>query len=146
MDTSKEYILMSEKAVKIQEHEPAAWDYYYLLEDRKHPWDGVFVLSGYTTDGGYYGPDPYVLMSDSFKFHKRIWLPRQDQLQGMVCDEYRLQMPGFIVNDLNIWCQANLLAEYRSMEQLWLALVQKTNHNEFWNGEDWIIEANTSKA
>ena len=48
-----------------------------------------------------------------------IWLPRQDQLQGMV--EYTVG-----VNKFN------------SMEQLWLAFVMSEKYNKKWDGKDWI--------
>ena len=67
-----------------------------------------------------------------------IWLPRQDQLQGMVGRDWRYIFPKFI------WWYTDVdmrhLEIISSMEQLWLAFVMKEKFGKTWNGEEWINE------
>ena len=104
MDTSETYIKMCEKAGEIQgEWKMSEWDYAYCrgcaAAIKESPWkdeSAVIVLSGYETDGGYYGheAEPGVecscpVSNGAFRHGDRVfrdehfWLPRQDQLQGM---------------------------------------------------------------
>ena len=65
-----------------------------------------------------------------------IWLPRQDQLQDMVNkDIWSLfdAFTGFVV-----YGKADYLAQFTSMEQLWLAFCLKELYNKVWDGTDWI--------
>jgi len=75
-----------------------------------------------------------------------VWLPRQDQLQGMV---------GYMVG-YNIWFEKlhrfydwlqeiediyswdSKCTKFTSMEQLWLAFVQLELYGKTWNGKDWV--------
>jgi len=148
MDTSETYIKMCEKAEEIQDGwDIADWDYCYCEKGER-----VVVLSGYETDGGFYGhgvetdfweegkPNKIICNEDS---DVHIWLPRQDQLQEMVGDwEKQIEiLDDWLGNAYdppsfkgNYWCINNLT----SMEQLWLAFVMKEKYNKVWNGEEWI--------
>jgi hypothetical protein len=75
---------------------------------------------------------------------KSIWLPRQDQLQDMIEDNYfgfldqdNQEVPyelGLMeaVNDFS-WTQPGDW----STEMIWLAFAMK-RYKKIWNGEDWI--------
>jgi len=121
MDTSKEYILMCEKAVEVQELQTVYPNY-------EHSFFGTNESGG-----------------------KPIWLPRQDQLQGMVGKTTTIA--GYVEYDANKnnipqllsvfqgfvyeLCMKNISNCNWSMEQLWLAFVQKELHNKTWDGGDW---------
>ena len=70
---------------------------------------------------------------------KWIWLPRQDQLQEMILSDEVL--PELIVQDklahFAMWVRYQCHYPFTSMEQLWLAFVQKALHNKTWDGEKW---------
>ena len=159
MDTSETYIKMCEKAGEIQgEWKMSEWDYAYCrgcaAAIKESPWkdeSAVIVLSGYETDGGYYGheAEPGVecscpVSNGAFRHGDRVfrdehfWLPRQDQLQGMVGNHtwYGLILKlNQFVEEVDFSQEAN---EFRSMEQLWLAFVMKELYSKHWNGEDWV--------
>ncbi len=70
-----------------------------------------------------------------------IWLPRQDQLQEMIVLHEILDSSKSKIASLlsRFWAwYLNTTNEFTSMEQLWLAFVQKENHGKSWNGEDWV--------
>ena len=77
---------------------------------------------------------------DAFVQHKSIWLPYQHQLQDMVKDNKRANLPRWLALDFNRW----LITPFAypcvdfSMEQLWLNFVMYDKFNKTWNGEDWI--------
>ena len=134
MDTSEQYIKMCEKAEEIQ---------------KGHPQDGVgghwhsgcIIL---THEGDYYrvidkeaertcescgNTETYILSTRS------IFLPRQDQLQEMVVNDWADNFRKFIH-----WCFPSIgkvIPFVGSMEQLWLAFVMKEKYNKTWDGENW---------
>jgi len=75
--------------------------------------------------------------------NKTIWLPRQDQLQEMMGEEYSIDLLYAFYHfyntqaDYPIITLSKLAGKSPSMEQLWLAFVMKTRWNKSWNGEDW---------
>ncbi|KKL59666.1 hypothetical protein LCGC14_2213010 [marine sediment metagenome] len=132
MDTSKEYILMCEKAGEIQE--------YGHIKSEK--WE----------------KEHYPMLPESNSIYRHlptkenparlVWLPRQDQLQEMI--DY--PFPAQLVQDFANWCSENhyygigkgkkfkLLENlgHLSMEQLWLAFVMKEKYQKTWNGKEWV--------
>ena len=121
MDTSKEFILMCEKAVEIQE----GWIPSYH--------DVIF--------NGTVGH--YKMSRKSLS----VFLPRQDQLQEMwlECVAEKSKLLNHILLDLfELWrCDENgSLRDYPSrfvsMEQLWLAFVMEKLYSKRWSGTDWI--------
>ena len=119
MDTSKEYILMCEKAVEIQSKQIGFGDYFSICENVSMSTGRIYNNTECNT----------------------IWLPRQDQLQDMVTDKFssREQIP----------CLQKILAykvqctkedkNPSTWEQLWLAFVMKEKYNKTWNNEDWNV-------
>ena len=121
MDTTKTCILQCEKAFEVQK--------------LRNPSDGDwFHGSGNSISKFYFNHQIHRktdFMSDWF-----IWLPRQDQLQGMVMDDddnksaWTLKFHKFVSEGFKI----NI---FWSMEQLWLAFVMNEKFNKTWDGKDW---------
>ena len=120
MDTSKEYIKMCEKAEELN-YSPSGTDgnwYYYKYEDTvkcKNSYEGEFG---------------------------DVWLPRQDQLQGMIEYSEELHKPSRLCMDIErfakkCYCDVDRYL-FSSMEQLWLAFVMKEKYNKVWTGEGWL--------
>ncbi len=129
MDLSKEYILMCGKAEELQSEYsiPKEGDFIKC----KH---GLEIALDYT----YINEKLFVNVdTDCFvKYSKDefIWLPRQDQLQKMVCEGEVI--PCFALHN---WIMDNEFNYdlYKTEEQRWLAYVMKEKHNKTWNGKDW---------
>jgi len=142
MDTSKEYIKMCEKAGKIQNFRIyAVRGVIFKFEDGdviSHSKTSIEIFKESTPDH-----DCDYTIDD-----EHIWLPRQDQLQGMVFHK------GFIGDliksfidfcydyDFHDKCYDGLKLKYEpwSMEQLWLAFVMKKKYNKTWNGKEWEVK------
>lgn len=135
MDTSKEYIEMCRKAEEIQKLDPGydeEGNYYYQENNPSLPEVGVW--SGYSQYEHPMLPE------------KRIWLPKQDQLQEMVMgtDEYKIVelvdgFHGFCEKDYDYSCASTYEfgVQSESMERLWLAYVMDKKYGKRWNGQDW---------
>jgi len=135
MDTSEQYIKMCEKAKEIQ----AKWqhqdgDFYFTYAD-----DDDDIIGGRST---LPRPDSW---TDWGKYH-HIWLPRQDQLQAMCGDNFREVLLGRMGD--GEWKGLDGFVDFayedcrcESMEQLWLAFVEKEKYGKAWDGEDWVKEA-----
>ncbi len=127
MDISKTYIKMCEQAVEIQ----ALASYPYAEVKIGDDWVWRFES---TTDLDRQWQQGQ---------NRKVWLPRQDQLQEMVGG---LEC-GFI--DWENWL-GNIygynygnkpnghLHIFDTYEQLWLAFVIKEKFGKVWNGEDWF--------
>jgi hypothetical protein len=149
MDTSQEYILMCEKAVEVQEGwESQVGDYGFL----SHPLDQRIV---------FVAGEPWSLLTpvifpfaignnkDLKRKENLRWLPRQDQLQGMVPEiKNKLHVIFRFIDFLQASYTKktaqrafvvlyNMLDNGASMEQLWMAFVMKEKYNKTWNGKDW---------
>ena len=125
MDTSKEYIKMCYLAKEVQ---------------------GLDDDSAYSFRGDY---EEVKIDADYYN----TWLPRQDQLQGMITNNligekyfertgyfYWSRMKHFLkMNDKEI-------TKNWSMEQLWLALVMKEKYNKIWKDNQWINEGTSTMA
>jgi len=121
MDTSETFIKMCEKAEEIQGLAPKAL------------WEGnrSFQLSG----NNVYAKSP-----TSKRF---VWLPRQDQLQEMICWNITgrfgvLMIDGLMQFAKEFYKPVSFGDDSVTWEQLWLAFVMKERWNKIWNGEDWI--------
>ncbi len=133
MDTSKEYILMCERAVEVQE-------LWIDMDDLRKTFGWC-----YCDDQGnnHLQLDNQGFKQDrTNKLANTTWLPRQDQLQGMVEDKYTF--------DSLIWTFHDFISDEKgthmriktttvSMEQLWLAFVMFEKFNKTWNGKEWIV-------
>ena len=147
MDTTETFIKMSD-CPEIQELADDYWDRFSI---------GCWYSSNHVQCKGHfedwhaaykYCPvcakelsiTPLYSVTLRFEGDDNIWLPRQDQLQGMVVDGY--EACGLLFNFYH-WFEDNkhdFITPYLdySMEQLWLAFVMKEKYNKVWNGEEWI--------
>ena len=148
MDLSKEYIKMCEAAIEIQKsHKPEGGDFIFITK-------GSYVLGAYEIDSEYhpgevatieYQNNPELKNGEYCDF---IYLPRQDQLQEMLKDEYKVGnlIENFyhyvfggeteIVGLTNKIKKRNL-ESFDTLEQLWLAFVMDLKFDKHWNGEVW---------
>lgn len=151
MDTSEEYIEMCDceevqgvwalevgDLVRLQTE--LISDHRYFVSWIGDVWIGISSEKTRSSDNGF--------RRDSQS--KLLWLPRQDQLQGMI------QSPDasayFTLHIFYEWIQKNCIYDnslYKtwigsvgntSMEQLWLAFIMHKLHSKRWNREKWEDE------
>ena len=130
MDCGEVYIKMCEKAEEIQTHKFEYGDWFAFPSNSKFSGCGVVT-------------------EQTINVCNVVWLPRQDQLQEMICpkqeclcsltqDFFRFvyEEDGRLPlgkNNLNA-----IEAHYTSMEQLWLVVLMRKKYNKIWDGENWI--------
>lgn len=114
MDTSETYIKQCKKAWEIQK---------------------LYPTGNYKTPNLCFYNGEFLLMTN---LKPGVWLPYQDQLQKMLKLELYQTYSAF-----DRWLLKELYEKksdlYASMEQLWLAFVQKELHNKVWDGEEWVL-------
>ncbi len=142
MDTTKEFILMCEKAREIQDsHRKDELDIFFH--------DGC-VKTIASKLPGCRGVN-HIIERVEFRYVSDIrpkewndyciWLPTQAQLQKMI-DWPGSILIGHIPNNMLMLSYAykdtRIKVKGTSMEQLWLAFVMLEKYQKFWNGKDWI--------
>ena len=119
MDTGEDYIKMCEKAVEIYTGKIPDYSFYIKFGD----FDDIKIkLPNENIGNGI------------------TWLPRQDQLQGMVTGNKvfpKLRKFNKFVDSGESFTMSEYLKDKVSMEQLWLAFVMKEKYQKTWNGKDW---------
>ncbi|KKM71280.1 hypothetical protein LCGC14_1432190 [marine sediment metagenome] len=131
MDTSETYIKMCD-CPEIQENRPEhGGDFFH-----EHGWFDCTPQIYCDCRKGEFD-------SRHFKTNY-VWLPRQDQLQGMVAPESKeteLYPIAKLLNGFFDFTKAYKFGEHApTMEQLWLAFVMKEKHGKVWNGTEWKEE------
>jgi hypothetical protein len=128
MDTSPSYMKMCEKASEIKVYwKPDFGDFYISLAG------GISSESQPITSELELGL-PYMNQI------KAVWLPRQDQLQEIISDQYTepwdlaVEFANALMGD-----DSDYFNRFLSMEQLWLAYVMNQKFNKRWNGRDWVL-------
>jgi hypothetical protein len=164
VDTSKEYILMCEKATEVQDTNKlkridpkckCGEEYFLNSTDvfAIHSKDGYWYHSRFTEE--YHGNATvmgYVRvpkdsfgcavrgdLPKAFEYSEVIWLPTQDQLQNMVIDWECGQSLANICLHLLLFASGHPYSN-DSFEKLWLGYVMKIKFNKVWNGTDWVEE------
>ena len=149
MDLTQEYIKICEKAKKIQElWEPKEGDFFlidglvqvitYERKGRYQPFDRTPI---YRSDkhGIYYRYLDDEVRSVVKDFKNIVFIPRQDQLQGIIKDkttnENNEDLFILMLRDFTLTQYATKVNG--SMEQLTLGFVMKEKFNKTWNGMDW---------
>ncbi len=128
MDVSPEYVKMCTAAAEIQESRPLI-DPLSFGDVFCCPTHGVIILGMMSVGlccGTPENPVP------------KVWLPRQDQLQGIIA--YENEPAWHLLETINKWCQSQLLSQsfqYLSMEQLWLIFLFYLK-GQHWDGEEWV--------
>jgi len=74
-----------------------------------------------------------------------IWLPTQEQLQGMIVDPI-LNIAEFSKWALKAIENAEYYMQFDSWNELWLAFVMKEKYDKIWNKKDWISIGTTDKT
>ncbi len=126
MDTTKKRILMCEEAEEIQR--------------RWKPENGDCYIYKPTGNLGMVCLDNPVFESET---EHRIWLPRQDQLQGIYIGNNEDTLDRMF-SLCNSFTDKSYISHWKpwhfftSMEQLWLAFVMREKYNKVWDGKDWI--------
>ena len=98
------------------------------------------VTSNFFDDDVYYH---YVVDKKTKEWNiKKVWLPRQDQLQEMLdWDIYGSYHTSLKVSMLEKFCcsktKIGIETEDITMEQLWLAFVMSEKFSKQWTGEKW---------
>jgi len=163
MDTSKEYIEMCEKAGEIQtpffDKKVLPKEYVFFIkekgktivfydEDRVMYQDEGIKGPWFIEDTGVNNlPIPFTKFADNDFFYSYldkesglnfIWLPRQDQLQEMVKDNYDCVYDMNL--DFTMWWQQISIAHKKemSLEQLWLGFMMQEKYKKIWDGKNWI--------
>jgi|GEM_PF-1201188 len=161
MDTSTEYVEMCKKAHEIQHHDFERGDYFHIPKGTRYTGDYEGVTSEDMTDifipqeGRYYpftsvdynGDDTVMYIGsvfseypfvDEYRISDVIWLPRQDQLQAMLSDDFKHII---VVLWLKKFFELETVSRIcSSMEQWWLTFVMYDKFNKTWNGNEWIKE------
>lgn len=144
MDKSEMYVKMSDYP-EIQDGWKVScgdWYMYYddptSFDDLVHGFYGEWKLQILGRDDEQ---NLGIIQRDS---EKRIWLRRQDQLQGMFKTKLGSTYTAIALTDkLRHWVKhflpyPQLTLFQFSMEQLWLAFVMHELHRKRWDGEKWI--------
>jgi len=128
MDTSEQYILMSEKAEEIQVLKPKM---LYPLSSKPTGTNGVYNFRDFTDAHANFWCIP--------QYANAIWLPTQEQLQEMVLTDTRTPVGLLSLLSSQI---SSIYGNFSrmSMNQLWLALVMKELYLKVWSGTEWVKE------
>jgi len=121
MDTSKEYILQCEKAVKLQEDILKSVSVDGFVATVNYP-DSKVML--------FYKDDYYTLVDTGHG--NSVILPTQDQLQAMITSDWRKALAL-----ISAYAKHFDTSHVTSMEQLWLAYVMFDKYRKQWDGADW---------
>jgi hypothetical protein len=129
MDTSSDYIKMCEQAAEIMNN----WHYEF----------GDFYVSmsaGITSETLLIASD-LELQKSYMDQITAVWLPRQDQLQAFILDQYATPWDLLIefVNTL-MSDKASYFEKFPSMEQIWIAYIMDKKFHKKWTGNDWLEE------
>ena len=70
---------------------------------------------------------------------KAVWLPRQDQLQEMVIENYAMPWDLAVAfSNVLMGQNASYLEKFDSMEKLWLAFIMLEKYKKKWKDGDWV--------
>jgi hypothetical protein len=127
VDRSSNFIKMCEHTEEIQEQ----W----------HPEFGDFYVSmslGITSPCQPITSDLEKKLS-FLKTIKAVWLPRQDQLQEMVIENYATPWDLAIAfSNVLMGENAPYFEDFDSMEKLWLAFIMFEKYKKKWKDGEWI--------
>jgi hypothetical protein len=145
MDTSKEYILMCEKAkelqVSIYKHDDNSW--FYCLTHKQLSYRNSELESVTCFYNGWDGFHTMIERETQEEI-EFIWIPRQDQLQNLWNDDGAcclMALLNWLASDNNELTYV-LPKVSNSLEQLWLAFIMDSKFHKRWNGTDWIVMEN----
>jgi len=135
----KNYIEMCEKAEEMQEKwKPERGDYYRKYHFSKNK---VKIYSKIAVYPPLSNHKRFLLKNIGKKNSPFVWLPRQDQLQEMLFDEF-YDNPFDIEIIFNEWMVLDkyILMKYNFLEEAWLEFVMKEKYNKVWNNSGRVNE------
>jgi hypothetical protein len=124
MDNSETYVKMCEKAEEIQLIDTEGMD---IVERFTEPWE---------CDCGKYKGEQYrgiICDKCGEQVGIPIWLPRQDQLQEMISQDWKK-----VLAILYAYAKNYDFTQCETMEQFTEAVLMKEKYDKVWNGTDWI--------
>ena len=127
MDRSSYYIRMCEGIEEIQEQwQPEFGDFYVSMSlDLMSPCQPI--MSDLERNVSY------------LKTIKAVWLPRQDQLQEMVIENYATFWDLAIAfSNVLMGENASYFEKFDSMEKLWLAFIILEKYKRKWKDGEWL--------
>jgi hypothetical protein len=127
MDKSSHYIKMSESAKVAQKQwRPEFGDFF------------VSMSLGLTSPCQPIVSDLEKKVS-YLKTIKAVWLPRQDQLQEMVIENYAMPWDLAVAfSNVLMGENASYFEKFDSMEKLWLAFIMLEKYKKKWNEGEWV--------
>jgi len=70
---------------------------------------------------------------------KAVWLPRQDQLQEVVIENYATPWDLAIAfSNVLMGDKASYFDKFDSMEKLWLAFIMREKYKKQWKEGEWV--------
>ena len=127
MDTSSEYITMCAKATEIMHNWHYKFGDFYVSFTAEIPSEVLTIVSDLELHSSYMNQI------------KAVWLPRQDQLQALILDQYAtpwdliIEFANTLMSD-----KASYFDSFSSMEQIWVAYIMDKKFNKKWTGKDWL--------
>jgi len=127
MDKSLHYIKMCESAKVIQKQwKPEFGDFF------------VSMSLGLTSPCQPIASD-LEKKASYLKAIKAVWLPRQDQLQKIVIENYAMPWDLAVAFSNVLMDQnASYFEKFDSMEKLWLAFIMLEKYKKKWEEEEWV--------
>ncbi len=133
MDVSPEYAKMCTAAAEIQQARPKV-SRFALADFFECPNHGIILLAWMAIGQCCGTPENPV---------PKVWLPRQDQLQGMVDEDWGNDIASFAFA-FHVFIHEDrgrkLSCVGYTWEQLWLAYVMYEKYQKCWTGEEWVKE------
>ncbi len=140
---TERYIKMCEKAEEIQrEWKPRIGDFVFSKEYKE-----VVVITG--AEEELYDATKPILVKKWAKVFKEdyIWLPTQEQLQGMLDGDYFYH--AFILDGVNetmkrLYSEDGLYSPFETGNEFWLAFVMWERYQKVWDDEkeEWVKGGN----
>ena len=132
MDKTEMYVGMAD-CEEVQGHLSGHWD---------------AIISFWVSENVFMdGSGDYWAVKDGYNLNEKIWLPTQDQIQGMITG---YSVEGLFNRFYQFWNNEKISESmglpqgyttdhiFNSGEQLWLAFYMHEKHNKTWDGEKWV--------
>lgn len=129
MDDTRQYKEMSKEAIEIQSIWIPHWGDFITDTEM----DSLSVLMSVNFKKSYG-------VVNGFDKNDIIWLPRQDQLQGMVViEKSEWFLTGIATYDkYGFSKEIEYYGQFDSFEKMWLCFVMEKKYNKIWNDSDWF--------
>ena len=139
MDTSEKYIRMCDCPEVQGQFRANEGDWLYCTCGDIEHYPGGYGINVITTG------DADIGNMDLKESESDVWLPRQDQIQGMLEEDWQKTCVHFVRYVTNDFAPNTIFYTRRdeigSMEQLWLAFYMHEKHGKIWDDEKgWVDE------